>query len=47
MAAAPGAIPALAGQGSEEQGEIINIKVKVESMVNDDCASKWWLERKA
>ena len=26
---------------------VINIKVKVESMVNDDCASIWWLERKA
>jgi len=26
---------------------VINIKVKVESTVNDDCASIWWLERKA
>ena len=38
MAAAPGAIPALAGQGSEEQGEIIKIKVKEEDPIWDQAS---------
>ena len=26
---------------------VVNIKVKVETMVSEDCVSIWWLERKA
>lgn len=38
MAAAPGTIPALAGHGSEEQGEIIKIKVKEEDPIWDQAS---------
>ncbi|XP_030705544.2 SCAN domain-containing protein 3 isoform X1 [Globicephala melas] len=42
MAAAPGALPALVGQASEEQGEIIKVKVKEEDPIWDQesCRQK-------
>ncbi|XP_026955338.1 SCAN domain-containing protein 3 [Sagmatias obliquidens] len=42
MAAAPGALPALVGQASEEQGEIIKVKVKEEDPIWDQesCLQK-------